>query len=400
MTIDGTLHSTPNVEFRIELFANSTAHPSGYGEGETFLGAMTATTDNDGNATFSATVPAPASVGQFISATATDPGGNTSEFSRASEITNAPPQITTLMSLSAPCSGSVEGTASPIFFVEFSDPDTVDAHTVLVKWGDGNTEEIVLPVGDRGLAAGHRYEDGGVYDVMVQIVDENGGTSEERSARVAVTGVGVQHGVLNVVGTQQGDHVTVNKQGNGFLKVHADFVPDGNFKRFDSARVDKVIACLCDGDDHMTVAGDIDKPAVLHGGAGDDHLNAGGGPSVLLGDAGADMLNGGSGRDILIGGTGQDRLVGGGGDDVLIGGNTSDDDDDEALWVALALWTSADSYEERVADIDALLAVDDDEEEDTLTGSSGRDLFYDGLGEALTDVKTGRDPETVLRSGP
>jgi len=38
----------------------------------------------------------------------------------------------------------------------------------------------------------------------------------------------------------------------------------------------------------------------------------------------------------------------------------------------------------------------DDEEEDRLTGSSGQDLFYDGLGDILTDVKTMKNAETVL----
>jgi hypothetical protein len=39
----------------------------------------------------------------------------------------------------------------------------------------------------------------------------------------------------------------------------------------------------------------------------------------------------------------------------------------------------------------------DDSETDTLTGASGRDLFYQGLGDNLTDVKiNGSDVETVL----
>ena len=54
----------------------------------------------------------------------------------------------------------------------------------------------------------------------------------------------------------------------------------------------------------------------------------------------------------------------------------------------LAAWTSAVDYDDRVSDIDLLLSVQDDEEEDILTGSSGRDLFYDGLGDILTDIKT------------
>ena len=105
------------------------------------------------------------------------------------------------------------------------------------------------------------------------------------------------------------------------------------------------------------------------------------------------MLVGGSGRDILIGGLGEDRLVGGNDGDVLIGGRTDEDDDDEALMFALAAWTSSEGYAVRAAAVDALLAVLDDEEFDLLTGSSGRDLFYDGLSDILNDLKA---TETVL----
>ena len=39
-----------------------------------------------------------------------------------------------------------------------------------------------------------------------------------------------------------------------------------------------------------------------------------------------------------------------------------------------------------------------DEESDLLTGSSGRDLFYDGLLDVVTDLKTKQNAETVLLS--
>ena len=483
--VEGTLNSLAGTSFALDFYANTTANPSGYGEGERYLGSTTVTTDASGNASFSVELLSATLPGEFVTATATDPAGNTSEFSAVFEITNVPPtadaggpytvdegssvvldasgsadpngdtlqfrwdfdgdgtwdtgystdptavytwnddysgtvsvevydghhkntasttvtvdnvepEITGLVSLSSTCSAATEGTAAPVFSVEFIDPGTADVHAVVVNWGDGATEEIALPVGARSLAASHLYGDGGVHVVTVQVLDDEGYASQRLPVTVVVTGVGVQHGVLHVVGTQHDDHVTVNQLGNGLIKVHADFLPNGNFKTFDSASVDKTIACLCEGDDHMTIAGNIDVPAILHGGDGDDHLNAGGGPSVLLGDGGADMLIGGTGRDILIGGSGEDRLVGGGGDDVLIGGSTSGDDNDEGLWEALATWTSGDSYEDRVAAIDALLAVEDDEEEDVLTGSAGRDVFFDGLGDLLTDLKTKKEPETVL----
>lgn len=71
-TIEGTLSSTPNSTFRLEFFANSSADPSGHGEGQTFLGAMSVTTDGNGNVTFSAHLLTSLPAGQnVISATAT-----------------------------------------------------------------------------------------------------------------------------------------------------------------------------------------------------------------------------------------------------------------------------------------------------------------------------------------
>src|SRR5918996_5034763 len=62
----------------IQLFANEAPDASGHGEGETFVG--TATPDAKGR--FMATLPA-GLAGQWITATATDSVGNTSEFSEA-----------------------------------------------------------------------------------------------------------------------------------------------------------------------------------------------------------------------------------------------------------------------------------------------------------------------------
>ncbi len=101
-------------------------------------------------------------------------------------------------------------------------------------------------------------------------------------------------------------------------------------------------------------------------------------------------------RTVLIGGIGSDRGSGSNGDDVLIGSVTNADDDDDARIALLAAWNGDDSYDDRVSAVDAALTVDDDEEEDKLTGSWDQDLFYDGIGDILTDVKTNKDVETVL----
>ena len=81
VTVAGTLDSAATSAFRVEFFANAACDPSGNGEGETFLGAATATTDSGGTAVFSVGLTKTVSVGAAITATATDPADNTSEFS-------------------------------------------------------------------------------------------------------------------------------------------------------------------------------------------------------------------------------------------------------------------------------------------------------------------------------
>jgi len=81
-TIAGTLNSTPNTAFRLDFFANDACNPSGFGEGQAFLDSFKVTTDANGNASFTATLTGiTVPTGAVITATATDPGNNTSEFS-------------------------------------------------------------------------------------------------------------------------------------------------------------------------------------------------------------------------------------------------------------------------------------------------------------------------------
>ncbi len=81
VNITGTLNSTANTTFRLEFFANDAIDPSGYGEGQRFVGFTNVTTDATCNAAFD--VNFPVSGAAHITATATDPNGNTSEFSAA-----------------------------------------------------------------------------------------------------------------------------------------------------------------------------------------------------------------------------------------------------------------------------------------------------------------------------
>ena len=77
----GTLDSTPDAAFRIEFFSSAEADPSGYGEGEVYLGFVDVTTDGSGQAVFTFDAPEEIPAGHVVAATATDTAGSTSEFS-------------------------------------------------------------------------------------------------------------------------------------------------------------------------------------------------------------------------------------------------------------------------------------------------------------------------------
>jgi CSLREA domain-containing protein/uncharacterized repeat protein (TIGR01451 family) len=81
-TVEGTFNSRPDTEFRLEFFANDACDPSGHGEGQTLIGSEIVTTDVSGNVSFTATFSGTYLADHFITATATDPDNNTSEFSQ------------------------------------------------------------------------------------------------------------------------------------------------------------------------------------------------------------------------------------------------------------------------------------------------------------------------------
>jgi hypothetical protein len=92
-TVSGSLNSVANTTFRTEFFASPSKDASGAGQGLSFLGFTTVMTDGTGNANFSLSSLPAVSVGQFVSATATDAGNNTSEFAQDVLLTRPTSQL-------------------------------------------------------------------------------------------------------------------------------------------------------------------------------------------------------------------------------------------------------------------------------------------------------------------
>lgn len=326
-------------------------------------------------------------------------------------VNNVAPEITDLTSDATLLNKANPGQLVAVSGV-FVDVGKLDSHSATIDWGDGSPTQnatVVSANGSGTISASHTFAGGGVYTITVTLTDDDGGIDVKKTTAV-VTGVSINNGVLQIVGTANADHVTVNKQGNGLIKVHADFLPSGNFVTFPLSGIGSIEIVLCAGDDHATIAGNITLPAAIDGGPGDDHLNGGGGTNVIIGAEGNDHINGGSVRDVLIGGLGRDRLVGEKGDDLLIGDRTAYDSSGphgllwnlDALYAIRDAWNAPTSISDRRNTLESGVGIGnsfslrfqsgatvfDDGERDRLTGSSGTDWFLLSSLDVATDFKS------------
>jgi len=85
----GTLHSAPQTTFRVELFEATACSAYGRGLAARMVTAQDVTTNAAGDANIAVLVPAIAA-GRFLSATATDPDGNTSELGPCLAVSGGP----------------------------------------------------------------------------------------------------------------------------------------------------------------------------------------------------------------------------------------------------------------------------------------------------------------------
>jgi IPT/TIG domain-containing protein/S-layer family protein len=114
--IQGKLDSTPSTTFDLDFYANAACSnfPREFLQGETYLGSAQVTTDATGHAVIDVTLSATIQPGQKVSATATDPGGSTSEFSQR------------IIFSIAPASGPPEGGDGLLVSgTDFSNPTTI-----------------------------------------------------------------------------------------------------------------------------------------------------------------------------------------------------------------------------------------------------------------------------------
>src|SRR5262245_27348494 len=164
-TIFGRFHSKPNTSYTLDFYASAAADPSGFGEGQRYLGAATVTTDANGDVHyFTVVVSGATAAGEVISATATDPDGNTSEFSgnRAPTASaGGPYAISEGQSFTLDASASADPDADPLTYLWDVNGDGVfgDATGVQPTLSSAQLELLGVNDGPHSFAVRVRVDD-------------------------------------------------------------------------------------------------------------------------------------------------------------------------------------------------------------------------------------------------
>ncbi len=231
----------------------------------------------------------------------------------------------------------------------FDDLGLQDTHEVLVDWGDGTPPETLASEDVDQVAdafdALHTYLRGGIFTIQVTVVDDDGGKSIAQTTQALVQGVGVNGGVLQVIGSDADDKITIRpksgepntltirvkrhgskttEQEIGANLVNSIHVLGGGGNDIITIGHDFTLAALIDAGDGDDLVFGGSGPDVIYGGAGDDKLFGRHGHDQIFGEQGNDWIWGNQGSDLLVGGDGNDKLFGQFGNDVLWGGLGND----------------------------------------------------------------------------
>jgi Ca2+-binding RTX toxin-like protein len=290
-----------------------------------------------------------------------DEGGSVSADTIVT-VSNVAPVITSLTN-SAPNIGDAQEGQSISISGVFTDIGTLDTHTATIDWGDGSSSEAVINEsnGSGSFSGNHEYINGGIYEITLAVNDDDGGCATQATTAL-ITGVGINNGVLQIVGTAGRDNVEVTKgKRSGSIEVKANFLSNKSHTlTFSASDFESIVIMTGAGNDHVSVDKKITKLVTIDGGSGNDYLIAGGGPATLLGGDGHDKLIGSRVDDKIYGGDGNDVILGSGGTDLLEGGSEND--------IIYGSWGN-----------------------DTILGGDGNDVLYGGGGNDMLDGGNGTD---------
>lgn len=180
LTIVGSINSTPNTTYLVDFYANVTPSGTSFGGAERYLGTASFITNGSGTATineFLADVSVGA--GEFVTATLTDPAGNTSEFAQNATaaanqapiaIHNGPYTVDEGGAVSLDASGSSDPESDPLTYDWDIDNDgtfdIIDNVSPELTWLQ--LQSFGINDGDVG---------GKDYDIKLRVNDDQGNSS-------------------------------------------------------------------------------------------------------------------------------------------------------------------------------------------------------------------------------
>jgi hypothetical protein len=157
--VQGRLLSTPSTTFTLDFYGNPVCspRPQEFVEAETWLGTFDVTTDGSGIANFDQVIPVDTPVGARIVATATDPAGNTSEFSQRIVFSSFPRSGPAAGGLGVSLTGmqfepgsTVTVGTTPATSSTFSNPQSMSAVMPALAPGSINGITVATPSGLSG----------------------------------------------------------------------------------------------------------------------------------------------------------------------------------------------------------------------------------------------------------
>ena len=158
--VQGTLNSQASTAYDVDFYRSCNVRPQELPEGADYMGSTVVTTDASGNGSFDLVLPDNIGPNDVVTATATDPSGNTSEFSQQ--------LVFSANKLSGPAAGGTSVTFKGMLFeagatltiggVPAASVDVVDATTITANMpalpaGSVNDAVVTNPSGSSGALA-------------------------------------------------------------------------------------------------------------------------------------------------------------------------------------------------------------------------------------------------------
>ncbi len=175
-TVTGTLIGAKDTTFDLDFYTLSSIGASGYAQGHYVLGSAMLTTDGDGRATFSFAFTNVSAGAQFVTATATDPNGNTSEFSNTIGTDHPPTAVIGFSQITV-------NEGSPVTF-DGSGSYSPDGDTLTYSW-------LFEPGGETatGATPTYTFTTVGTYTVTLTVSDGFGGSNTSLPSTIYVEDV-------------------------------------------------------------------------------------------------------------------------------------------------------------------------------------------------------------------